>query len=75
MQLHRSGDDIQYFSRRGVEHGEYSGYDLFDVVVKKQLKHDKCILDGEMIVWNKARCKDYFLQRVCPPHTVCVTPE
>lgn len=55
MQLHCNGDNIQYFSRRGVEHGEYSGYDIFDVVVKKQVKHEKCIVDGEMIVWNKAR--------------------
>ena len=32
-----------------------------DTVVKKQLQHDKCILDGEMIVWNKTRqvmCED-----------------
>lgn len=55
MQLHRNGDNIQYYSRRGIDHAEHSGYDIFDVVVKKQLKHDKCILDGEMIVWNKAR--------------------
>ena len=26
-----------------------------DTVVKKQLKHEKCILDGEMVVWNKTR--------------------
>lgn len=55
MQLHRNGDEIQYFSRRGVEHGDYSGYDIMDKVLKSQLKHEKCILDGEMIVWNKNR--------------------
>ncbi|DBA86388.1 TPA: hypothetical protein ACH3X2_005613 [Trebouxia sp. C0005] len=55
IQLHRNGNDIQYYSRRGVEHGEYSGFTVMDTVVKKQLKHEKCILDGEMIVWNKTR--------------------
>ena len=55
IQLHRNGNDIQYYSRRGVEHGEYSGFTVMDAVVKKQLKHEKCILDGEMIVWNKTR--------------------
>ena len=55
IQLHRNGNNIQYYSRRGVEHGEYSGFTVMDAVVKKQLKHDKCILDGEMIVWNKTK--------------------
>lgn len=53
--MHCNGSNIQYYSRRGVEHGEYSGFTVMDAVVKKQLKHDKCILDGEMIVWNKTK--------------------
>lgn len=55
IQLHRNGNDIQYWSRRGIEHGQHTGFSVMDAVVKKQLKHDRCILDGEMIVWNKAR--------------------
>ena len=55
MQLHRDGDSIQFFSRRGKEHGALSSYDVLDVVVKKAVRHQRCILDGELVVWNKAR--------------------
>lgn len=55
IQLHRNGNDIQYWSRNAKEHGELSGFTVMDAVVKKQLKHEKCILDGEVIVWNKAK--------------------
>ena len=55
IQLHRNGDDIQYYSRRGIDNGEHTNFTIMDAVVKKQLKHDKCILDGEIIVWNKTK--------------------
>ena len=55
MQLHRGGDTVQYFSRNGNEHGEMSHYTVLDDVVKRQLRQDRVILDGEVVVWNKTR--------------------
>ena len=37
------------------DHGELTHYTLLDDVVKAQVVHQRCILDGEMLVWNEAR--------------------
>ena len=55
MQLHREGDKIQYISRAAIDHGERSNYSLMDEAVKRQVREETCILDGELIVWNKLR--------------------
>jgi len=56
MQLHArlggAGADgeaggIQLFSRKGIEHGDYSSYSIIAPAVRAQLAHD-AILDGEM---------------------------
>lgn len=51
---------IQYYSRRSIEHGERSKYTVMDNAIKKALSNTskpmpRCILDGEMVVWNKKR--------------------
>ncbi len=56
MQLHRTGDggcDMHYYSRNAVEHGEYSSYTAFNKAACAQLTDLNCILDGEMVIWNK----------------------
>ncbi|KAK9834174.1 hypothetical protein WJX81_005346 [Elliptochloris bilobata] len=57
MQVHLLDRDepIQYYSRRGVEHGAQSNYSVLDEVVKRQVRQDRVILDGEVVVWNKTR--------------------
>lgn len=55
MQVHRIGDTLLYYSRNALEHGEQSGYRIFDTVIKQQIQADMCVLDGEIIVWNKLR--------------------
>ena len=44
-----------YWSRRAIEHSTISAYNVFDAVVKKQFRDKECVLDGELIVWNKDR--------------------
>lgn len=46
---------MQYFSRRAIEHGSASCYSVMDEVVSQQVASSDCILDGEIIVWNKTR--------------------
>ena len=76
MQLHRVGDTVQYFSRNGNEHGEMSHYTVLDDVVKRQLRQDRVILDGEVVVWNKTRrAEPLHSRRVvsnCQDHVILV---
>lgn len=55
MQVHKIEDTIYYFSRSANEHGEQSGYKIFDEVVKQQVAVGTCVLDGELVVWNRSR--------------------
>ena len=57
MQVHILGreEQVNYFSRNGIEHGEHSNYSVLDPVVKRQVAADRVILDGEVVIWNKTR--------------------
>ena len=56
IQIHRTaaGEHL-YFSRRAIEHGDRSNYRVFDPVLTAQIQAPQFILDGEMVVWSKAR--------------------
>ena len=52
MQVHRCADGkICYFSRKAIEHGQRSSYDVIDDVIRRGTR-GACVLDGELIVWN-----------------------
>ena len=53
MQIHKKGDTLHYYSRNGLDHGEQSGYTLFNAVLAQQVKAEEYILDCEIIAWNK----------------------
>lgn len=55
MQVHVMDDEVQYYSRRGIEHGTYSHYTMLDSFIRKQLRETNVILDGEVVVWNKTK--------------------
>lgn len=55
MQVHVMKDEVQYYSRRGIEHGTYSHYTMLDTFIRKQLRETDVILDGEVVVWNKLK--------------------
>ena len=52
FQLHKNGDKIHYWSRNMNDFG-LRGYGVFDPVVMSQVKRDKCVLDGEMVIWHR----------------------
>ena len=59
MQVHvmpEEDQDVRYYSRRAIEHGEHSHYTVLDKFVTKQLRKRAVILDAEVVVWNKVRC-------------------
>ena len=57
MQVHAHADgSVQMFSRRGREHCDWSSYDILLPVFDAQLAQRPCILDGELVVFNKIRC-------------------
>jgi hypothetical protein len=56
MQVHKTADGrICYFSRRAIEHGERSNYSIMDELLRRCIAPTTAILDGELIVWNKAK--------------------
>ncbi|KAK9809528.1 hypothetical protein WJX73_008973 [Symbiochloris irregularis] len=55
IQLHRRDGRMWYMSRRAIDHGPRSLFNLMDEVVAQQVASTECILDGELIVWNRAR--------------------
>ena len=60
MQVHvmpEEDQDVRYYSRRAIEHGEHSHYTVLDKFVTKQLRKRAVILDAEVVVWNKVRCR------------------
>ena len=56
MQIHKQGQSCQYFSRNGLDHGEQSGYTIFNTVLEEQVKEEQYILDCELVAWNKKEC-------------------
>ncbi len=59
MQIHRKGDTINYYSRSAKDSGEMYNYTIFDAVIKEQVKEDPCIIDCEIVAWNKRECASY----------------
>ncbi|MCO5600365.1 hypothetical protein L7F22_054476 [Adiantum nelumboides] len=51
IQVHKNGDEVHFFSRSFIDHREYT--EGMSEIIRKQIKIEKCILDGEMMVWNK----------------------
>ncbi|PQQ20120.1 DNA ligase 4 isoform X1 [Prunus yedoensis var. nudiflora] len=50
IQIHKNGTEIHYFSRNFLDHPEYV-HAMSDIVIQNVLA-DRCILDGEMLVWD-----------------------
>ncbi|CAF2331015.1 BnaA10g11190D [Brassica napus] len=50
IQIHKNGSEIHYFSRNFLDHSEYA-HAMSDLIVQN-IMADKCILDGEMLVWD-----------------------
>ncbi|XP_052198672.1 DNA ligase 4 [Diospyros lotus] len=50
IQIHKNGGEIHFFSRNFLDHPEY-GHSMSDIVMQNVLV-DRCILDGEMLVWD-----------------------
>uniref|UniRef100_A0A2P2K6S8 DNA ligase n=1 Tax=Rhizophora mucronata TaxID=61149 RepID=A0A2P2K6S8_RHIMU len=50
IQIHKNGTEVHYFSRNFLDHSEYVD-GMSDVIVQNVLA-DRCILDGEMLVWD-----------------------
>ncbi|XP_010545385.1 PREDICTED: DNA ligase 4 isoform X2 [Tarenaya hassleriana] len=50
IQIHKNGTEIHYFSRNFLDHSEYA-HAMSDLIVRN-IEADKCILDGEMLVWD-----------------------
>ncbi|MCO5598394.1 hypothetical protein L7F22_052489 [Adiantum nelumboides] len=51
IQVHKNGDEVHFFSRSFIDHREYT--EGMSEMIRRQIKIEKCILDGEMMVWNK----------------------
>ncbi|KAL6652074.1 hypothetical protein ACP70R_010999 [Stipagrostis hirtigluma subsp. patula] len=50
IQIHKNGEEIHFFSRSFLDHSEYApGMSKF---IKENILVDRCILDGEMLVWD-----------------------
>ena len=56
MQVHRNGDVIQWYSRKGIDHGVQSDYNILNPLIKHRLRSTNCVLDGELLVWNTVKC-------------------
>ncbi|KAK9097767.1 hypothetical protein Syun_024812 [Stephania yunnanensis] len=50
IQIHKNGAEIHFFSRTFLDHAEY-GPGMSNVIMQSILV-DRCILDGEMLVWD-----------------------
>ncbi|GJP41706.1 hypothetical protein CLOM_g1353 [Closterium sp. NIES-68] len=51
VQIHKNGSSINFFSRNFKEHPEFL-HGMEDLVMNHILT-DKCILDGEMLAWDR----------------------
>ncbi|XP_010046928.2 DNA ligase 4 isoform X1 [Eucalyptus grandis] len=52
IQVHKNGSEIHFFSRNFLDHTEY-GPGMLDIIINN-IVVDRCILDGEMLVWDKS---------------------
>ncbi|KAK4775383.1 hypothetical protein SAY86_010318 [Trapa natans] len=52
IQIHKNGTDAHFFSRNFLDHSEYE-HGMLDIIIQNILV-DRCILDGEMLVWDKS---------------------
>ncbi|KAF0894154.1 hypothetical protein E2562_034886 [Oryza meyeriana var. granulata] len=50
IQIHKNGEEIHFFSRSFLDHSEYAPG--MSKVIKENILADRCILDGEMLVWD-----------------------
>nr|XP_017259048.1 PREDICTED: DNA ligase 4 isoform X1 [Daucus carota subsp. sativus] len=50
IQIHKNGEDIHFFSRNFLDHPEYGH--AMSKIIQKNVVTDRCILDGEMLVWD-----------------------
>eukprot|EP00252_Welwitschia_mirabilis_P019931 TRINITY_DN4748_c0_g2_i1.p1 TRINITY_DN4748_c0_g2~~TRINITY_DN4748_c0_g2_i1.p1 ORF type:complete len:1164 (+),score=257.65 TRINITY_DN4748_c0_g2_i1:141-3632(+) len=50
IQVHKNGTEVHYFSRNFFEHTEYE-HGMTSIILEN-VRADKCILDGEMLVWD-----------------------
>ncbi|TVU15844.1 hypothetical protein EJB05_39385, partial [Eragrostis curvula] len=50
IQIHKNGEEIHFFSRNFLDHSEYAPG--MSKVIKENILVDRCILDGEMLVWD-----------------------
>ncbi|KAG8066153.1 hypothetical protein GUJ93_ZPchr0004g39623 [Zizania palustris] len=50
IQIHKNGEEIHFFSRNFFDHSEYAPG--MSKVIKENILVDRCILDGEMLVWD-----------------------
>jgi DNA ligase 4 len=58
IQVHVCDDgSICYFSRRAIDHGKRSSYSVMDSAIRAALGEGvkNCILDGELVVWDRSR--------------------
>ena len=56
IQIHKDGDIINYWTRNMNDFGP-RGYDVMNALFRHLPK--RCILDGELMVWNKLRDQSY----------------
>ncbi|KAF7146971.1 hypothetical protein RHSIM_Rhsim03G0267200 [Rhododendron simsii] len=50
IQIHKNGQEIHFFSRTFLDHPEY-GHSMSAIIIQSIIA-DRCILDGEMLVWD-----------------------
>ncbi|KAI8565875.1 hypothetical protein RHMOL_Rhmol03G0295200 [Rhododendron molle] len=50
IQIHKNGQEIHFFSRNFLDHPEY-GHSMSAIIIQSIIA-DRCILDGEMLVWD-----------------------
>ncbi|RLM66518.1 putative DNA ligase 4 [Panicum miliaceum] len=50
IQIHKKGEEIHFFSRSFLDHSEYAPG--MSKIIKENILVDRCILDGEMLVWD-----------------------
>ena len=72
MQVHVNGpsERIRWFSRQGIEHGAKSSYNILNDLVWTRVRSSKCILDGELLVWNNKRRDSAFSPCALNPHNI-----
>ncbi|KAN0022290.1 hypothetical protein ACTFIU_004466 [Dictyostelium citrinum] len=51
IQIHKDGEQVKYFSRNSND-STYIYGSMFTPIVKESILAERCILDGELIVWD-----------------------